>query len=392
MSESDRLLADGRALQRRGLLSSAELIDLQTSLASATCPSDAVRARVSSLLVHDLNATVDRVRQQRNEREQTPVGVADVAAAAAGGAIGALSAYMWPPTAAARPTLWTSAVDAAVATAAAAKHQRRVQPLRLQLVSGNAAACRHVVLCISGFMSARADATRQWRAWTADDRPDVAVFVVQWAAGDAAAWDAFGGRVATSSAAELLAHVAGNPWHCAQGQAEQVGALLAHVAAARPALWRDRTLSLLGHSLGGAVVYSALQAMAAWRPPHSSDNDPMPCVANAVSFAGAFVVPEGRAARDRVTAALDPRGGTFVNVYSSRDSVLSQLFGLLQLQRPTAATTAAGGRPLAFDAPHCVDVDVSDLVAPSVDNHFGHSYAHVMDAIRTRVRPHLFHL
>ena len=145
--------------------------------------------------------------------------------------------------------------------------------------------------------------------------------------------------------------------------------------------------------MGGAVVYSALQAMAALRPPASdNDEDTVPYVANAVSFAGAFVVPDDRAARERVSDALDPRGGTFVNVFSSRDNVLAQLFALAQLQRPTAATAAAGGRPLSVAAPHCVNVDVSDLVAPSVANHFGHSYAHVMDAIRTRVRPHLCHL
>ncbi|KAL4156714.1 hypothetical protein PRNP1_005741 [Phytophthora ramorum] len=391
MTDLDRLLADCRELQRRGLLSAEQLQEYETS------PADSLRERVSSLLVQEADAIVERVRLQSNEQEQETIGNAELAAVAVGGALGALNAWLRPapaPTATTTtttPTLWASAYDGAMATLNVAKRKRRVQQLQLKLLSGDVATCGHVALCINGFMTQGDDPTRNWRAWTQENE-DAAVFAVEWEAGDAAAWNDFCAHVndnlGNSSVSSMVAHFTGNPWHSAQGKAEQVGVLLAHVLAERPTLLRERKISLLGHSLGGAVIYSAFQEMAKLRAEKRGDN--LPLIANAVSFAGAFI-PDAQGL-ENITSALDPSGGKFMNVFSVRDGVLSKLFWALQLPGPNGPV-AAGCQALAFAAAtSCVNVDVSDLVVPSVENHFGHGYAQFMSAIKCRVLPHLLRL
>ncbi|KAG6610516.1 uncharacterized protein IUM83_06742 [Phytophthora cinnamomi] len=388
------LLADCRELRRRGLLSAQQLQELESA---ASGDEGALRARVSALLVQEAEAVVERVRLQCNQQEQEALGGSELAAAAVGGALGALNAWLRPapaPTAAATaqaptPTLWASAYDGAVATLNVAKRKRRVQQLQLKLLSGDVAACSHVVLCINGFMTQSDDPTHNWRAWTQGDER-AAVFAVQWEAGDAAAWNDFCAHVndhlGSASVSAMVAHFTGNPWHSAQGKAEQVGVLLAQVLAERPALLRGRQISLLGHSLGGAVIYSTFQELAKLRADKRGDG--LPLVANAVSFAGAFL-PDAQGLAN-VASALDPDGGRFVNVFSVRDGVLSKLFWALQLPGPNGPE-AAGCHAVAFAAAaSCVNVEVSDLVIPRVENHFGHSYGQVMEAIKSRVLPHLF--
>ncbi|GMF27980.1 unnamed protein product [Phytophthora lilii] len=381
-----------RELQRRGLLSAQQLQQFESALAAGGPAPDDVRARVAALLLQEAEAVVERVRLRGNQHEQESLGNSELAAVAVGGALGALNAWLRPapaPTAAAKATtLWASAYDGAMATLNVAKRKRRVQQLELKLLSGDVATCSHVVLCINGFMTQSDDPTRNWRAWTQDD-PHAAVFAVQWEAGDAGAWNDFcthlNDNLGSSSVSAMVAHFTGNPWHSAQGKAEQVGVLLAHVLAERPVLLRGRKISLFGHSLGGAVIYSAFQEMAKLRADASGGD--LPLIANAVSFAGAFI-PDAKGLAN-VTSALDPDGGRFVNVFSVRDGVLSKLFWALQLPGPNGAE-AAGCQAVAFTAQSCVNVEVSDLVAPSVENRFGHSYTQFMEAIKSRVVPHLF--
>ncbi|KAL3662776.1 hypothetical protein V7S43_012179 [Phytophthora oleae] len=391
----DTLLTDCRELQRRGLLSSQQLQEYESSLSSVSTPPDAIRERVSALLVQEADAIVERVRVQSNQQEEQNIGNTELAAVAVGGALGALNAWLRPapaPTATTKaPTLWASAYDGAMATLNVAKRKRRVQQLQLKLLSGDVATCGHVVLCVNGFMTQSDDPTCNWRAWIEEDQ-DAAVFAVQWEAGDAAAWDEFcthvNDNLGSSSVPAMVAHFTGNPWHSAQGKAEQVGILLAHVLAERPALVRGRKISLLGHSLGGAVIYSTFQAMAKLRAEKKGDS--LPLVVNAVSFAGAFI-PDTQGL-DNIANALDPNGGKFINVFSTRDGVLSKLFWALQLPGPNGPA-AAGCQAVAFAAAaaaSCVNVDVSDLVIPRVENHFGHGYQQFMEAIKSRVLPHLF--
>ncbi|KAG3073107.1 hypothetical protein PI125_g22329 [Phytophthora idaei] len=364
------LLADCRELKTRGLLSPQQLQEYEASLSSATSPPDAIRERVSALLIEEADAIVERVRMQSNEQEQETIGNSELAAVAVGGALGALNAWLRPApapmTTDKATTLWASAYDGAMATLNVAKRKRRVQQLQLKLLSGDVATCSHIVLCINGFMTQSDDPTHNWRVWIQEDQ-NAAVFAVQWEAGDAAAW---------------------NEFCTAQGKAEQVGILLAHVLVARPVLLRGRKISMLGHSLGGAVIYSTFQEMTKLRAEKKGDG--LPLITNAVSFAGAFI-PDTQGL-DNITNALDPNGGKFINVFSARDGVLSKLFWALQLPGPNNPA-AAGCQAVAFAAAaaaSCVNVDVSDLVIPRMENHFGHGYQQFMEAIKSRVVPHLF--
>ncbi|KAG1688899.1 hypothetical protein DVH05_002983 [Phytophthora capsici] len=391
----DTFLADCRELQRRGLLSPQQLNEYESSLSSVSTPPDAIREHVSSLLVQEADSIVERVRVQSNQQEEQSIGNTELAAVAVGGVLGALNAWWSPapaPTSTTKATtLWASAYDGAMATLNVAKRKRRVQQLQLKLLSGDVSTCSHVVLCINGFMTQSDDPTRNWRAWIEEEQ-DAAVFAVQWEAGDAAAWDQFcthvNDNLGSSSVPAMVAHFTGNPWHSAQGKAEQVGVLLAHVLAQRPALVRGRKISLFGHSLGGAVIYSTFQEMAKLRAEKKGED--LPLIANAVSFAGAFI-PDSKGL-DNLSNALDPNGGKFINVFSTRDGVLSKLFWALQLPGPNGPA-AAGCQAVAFAAAaaaNCVNVDVSDLVIPRVENHFGHGYQQFMEVIKSRVLPHLF--
>ncbi|OWZ07135.1 hypothetical protein PHMEG_00020510 [Phytophthora megakarya] len=383
----ETLVADCRELQRRGLLTQQQLEELE-----ATAPSDALRERVSALLVQEADDIVERVRLQRNDQEQGTLGNSELAAVAVGGVLGALNAWLRPapaPTATTQaPTLWASAYDGAMATLNVAKRKRHVQHFRLQRLSGDVAACSHVVFCINGFMTQSDDPARNWRVWTQEQ--NAAVFAVQWEAGDATAWDEFcthvNDNIGSSSVPTMVAHFTGNPWHSAQGKAEQVGVLLAHILTERPVLLRGRKISLFGHSLGGAVIYSTFQELAKVRADKRGDG--LPLIVNAVSFAGAFT-PDTEGIGN-VVNGLDPNGGKFVNVFSTRDGVLSKLFWALQLPGGNDPL-AAGCQAVAFAAvaASCVNVDVSDLVIPRVENHFGHGYMQFMEAIKSRVLPHL---
>lgn len=389
------LLADCQELQRRGLLSQLQLQQYEVILSASSSPPDDIRKHVSSILVQEADAIMERVRVQSNQQEQQAIGNSELAAVAVGGALGALNAWFCPspaPTSTTKATtLWASAYDGAMATLNVAKRKRRVQQLQLKLLSGDVSTCSHVVLCINGFMTQSDDPTRNWRVWIEDDE-DAAVFAVQWEAGDAAAWNEFCSHVndslGSSSVSAMVAQFTGNPWHSAQGKAEQVGTLLAQMLSQRPVLLRGRKLSMFGHSLGGAVIYSVFQEMARLRTEKTMAD--LPLITSAVSFAGAFI-PDTKGL-ENVTQGLDPNGGKFINVYSTRDGVLSKLFWALQLPGPNGLA-AAGCQAVAFAteaAASCVNVDVTDLVIPRVENHFGHGYQHFMEGIRSRVRPHLF--
>ncbi|RLN53628.1 hypothetical protein BBJ29_004738 [Phytophthora kernoviae] len=344
-------------------------------------------------LHRQVDAIVERVRQQHNTQEQEALGNSELAAVAVGGALGALNAWLRPTapssaTSATTPTLWASAYDGAMATLNVAKRKRRVQQLQLCKLSGDVATCSHVVLCINGFMTQSDDPVHNWRAWCEDQ--NAAVFAVQWEAGDVTAWNEFcthvNDNLGSSSVSAMVAHFTGNPWHSAQGKAEQVGVLLAQVLAEHPAMLRGRKISLFGHSLGGAVIYSTFQEMAKLRKERGAEEAPV--ITNAVSLAGAFI-PDAQGL-ENVTKSLDPQNGKFINVFSARDGVLSKLFWALQLPgRNGPAAAGCGAVSFAAAAANCINVEVSDLVVPRVENHFGHSYTQFMEAIKTRVLPYL---
>lgn len=411
-----RLLADCRALQRRERLADAALDDLERALTSlsssraSTGLSDAQRT-VRVLLERELGDVVERVRLARNEQQRQSMGGSDLAAIAAGGALGALNAWLRPAapsssssgasasTTAAKvataTTLWASAYDAAAASLNVVRQRRQVEHVRFSLLSGDPAASTHVLLCINGFMTQSDDPGKNWRAWCREgvvDAPSgrpTAVYAVEWEAGDAAVWSEFcahvNDKLTDAPVSAVVAHFTGNPWHKAQAKAEQVGVLLAQVIAARPVLFENRELSLLGHSLGGAVIFSVFQELARLRAQRPADDPLPPLVTHAVSFAGAFIPDTVGVAN--MTHAL-ASGGTFLNVFSTRDNVLSKLFWAIHLPGHNDPL-AAGCQAIVMEDEQdkVVNVDVSDLIPPSVDNHFGHSYGRHMDLVAQRILP-----
>ncbi|GAB9463735.1 hypothetical protein Gpo141_00001184 [Globisporangium polare] len=436
------VLDDVRDLHRKQLLTSAQLHEFERRIAALPEPTAAsatanerrqqqidpevalVLAQVRALYQHELEAIIAEIRVQHNEKQQDTFVTSDFVALATGGVMGALNAWMRPaaaPTPAPAPSapartatsLWASAFDAAQASLNVVRKRRLLEHLQIKHLSGDESACEHVVLCINGFMTQGSDPSRNWKAWFGDD---VVVYAVLWEAGDVDAWNDFCAHVndqlsvssmgAATSA--LITHFTGNPWHKAQDQAEQVGALLAQVLASQPTFCRGRKVTLFGHSLGGAVIYSVFQEIARLRAAspkqqtqQTSDQQQQPdtsrltiiCVpsepliTNAVCFAGAFIPrTEGL---ENISKELAPTG-KFLNVFSSRDGVLSKLFWALQLH--ASDPIAAGCASVKFPAAclrNCANVDVTPLVPPRITNQFGHNYGMHMDDIIIKVRPHL---
>ncbi|GLE05456.1 hypothetical protein PINS_up014469 [Pythium insidiosum] len=409
---------DCAVLQRKKLLSAEELRAWGPVLRGDGCVDaaamDALRRRVRELFEQELDTLIDATRVRQNATHQQTLQPTDLVAVAAGGLLGALNAWMRPapvgpvarPSAAApssararapapATSLWASAFDAAQASLNVVRQRRLLDHLRIRHLSGDEDSSADVLLCVNGFMTQGGDPLHNWRHWAPSDAR-VVQYAVLWEAGDVDVWNEFcahaNENIKTSAAHELLTHFSGNPWHKAQDKAEQVGIVLAHVLAARPTFCRGRRITLLGHSLGAAVIYSLLNELAAIRRRDGPCVDMSltldgPVVTNALCFAGAFVPSvEGLA---QMAHELAP-GGVLVNVFSQRDDVLSKLFWATQLH--TRDAVAAGCAPLDWSASRVsngVNVDVSDVVPPRMTNQFGHSYAPHMQAIRARVLPHL---
>ncbi|DAZ96589.1 TPA: hypothetical protein N0F65_011813 [Lagenidium giganteum] len=396
------LRGDLRALVQRQLLSEADCAAWEQQL---DCGDDEARQhvlqRVRALFQRELDELIRRIREQHNERQHATLMDSDLVAMATGGALGALNAWMRRPAPAPvasvftkqTPSLWVSALDAAQASLNVMRQRRLVEHMQIQHLCGDEADAEHVLLCINGFMTQSADPLRNWGAWSVD-QPNVVAYAVLWEAGDVDVWNEFCAHVndklssATGSASALLAHFSGNPWHKAQDKAHHVGALLAHVLASQPTFTRGRRVTLMGHSLGGAVIYSALQELERLR----NDQHPTlpPLVTNVVFCAAAFV-PE--ASELRAAAAQVADNGKIVNVFSRRDGVLSQLFWVTNLHAKddgmAAGCIAIDFANAGLSTSKAVNVEVSDVVVPSMSTQFGHSYGPSMATIMARVAPHL---
>lgn len=439
------LLDDLHELHRKQLLTSTQLACYEEQLCELPLPNEETgedsrdpqvalfMAQIRALYQHELDTIITSIRDQHNQKQHDTFVTSDFLALAAGGAMGALNAWMRPagapapvmpePTPLARATsLWASAFDAAQASLNVVRKRRLLEHLQIKHLSGDESVCDHVVLCINGFMTQGSDPTRNWGAWFGEN---VVVYAVLWEAGDVDAWNDFCAHVndhldapsVTAATSALITHFSGNPWHKAQSQAQQVGALLAQVLASQPTFCRGRKVTLFGHSLGGAVIYSVFQEIARLRASSSAaaataeasnpqqdalqrdhaateddtllaiDVPPGPLVTNAVSFAGAFIPTA--AGLENIAHELPP-SGKFLNVYSTRDSVLSKLFWAMQLT--ASDPVAAGCKSLKFPTAclhTCANVDVTHLVPPRLTNQFGHGYGMHMDAILPHVRPHL---
>ncbi|MBT4028990.1 MAG: DUF726 domain-containing protein [Planctomycetes bacterium] len=103
--------------------------------------------------------------------------------------------------------------------------------------------------------------------------------------------------------------VAKNPWHVSMFRAAKIGVILADVVSRS----REKSYTLVGHSLGCRVIYYALQALS------SKDKSKI----NDVIFLGGAVGKDDPAGWEIATKAIN---GNIYNCYSKHDGVLSKLY------------------------------------------------------------------
>ncbi|OQS04148.1 structural maintenance of chromosomes protein [Thraustotheca clavata] len=332
----------------------------------------------------EYNPSVKEIVQARMEAQlertvkqaiaQQPTGQvlrSDVVVAVAGGLFGAVSAFM---NSAAQPTArtqsksslwWNSAIDVALQSMETNQQIRTVDYLKLQHVSGDIATCEHVIIAVNGFMTHGMNPSTNWETYY--QQKNVACFVVLWEAGNASEWEQFISSSSGHGEIALATHFTGNPWNKAQNKAHQVGQILADILLARPTIFRNRKLTFMGHSLGGAVIASLLERLAE----QNVQSTPY-YLHQVVFFAGAFVPPDNFSSIiQRVFTDLSkPR---VMNVFSLHDAVLKHLFTLANFH---ARSKAAGCQQILTR--EIININMTSHLEANEDNCFGHSYENVM--------------
>lgn len=401
MSSSGRfVLADCQELQRKQLLPADVAQQIEQTQGSSDCAP--LLERIVSLQEQERDGIIARILDEQNQKHGETIANSDLVALAAGGALGALNAWLrpTPPKAAVAATqpkqssIWASALDAAQASLNVVRQRRMLEHFQIKRLSGDPLNAEHVLFCINGFMTQSVDPIRNWHTWCEGDPSKVVIYAVLWEAGDADVWNEFCSHVNdkiqsdAASASAVLTHFTGNPWHKAQDKAVQVGAALAQLLAAQPTFLSGRKVSLMGHSLGGAVIYNVFRELARLRNEGGQQQMPHGLVTYAICLAGAFVPSANGLARIGQELSTS---GKFVNVFSRRDTVLSKLFWAIQVndRDPIAAGCAPIQFPSTFLFSNAVNVEVTELIPPKVANQFGHSYGPHMDAVLPLVTPHL---
>jgi pimeloyl-ACP methyl ester carboxylesterase len=119
---------------------------------------------------------------------------------------------------------------------------------------------------------------------------------------------------------------------------------------------KQESFTLVGHSLGGRVIYYALQALATRRDIKIHD----------VILLGAAVGRKDDAGWRTAQTAIT---GKIYNCYSSNDGVLRYLYQFLNLK----FSDPAGLRPITYPGRKIENVDCSDLVGSHLKwkNHYG---------------------
>lgn len=227
------------------------------------------------------------------------------------------------------------------------------------------------VLFSSGFLKEQEDGWGHWQTIIDGRYPDSPVYRVRWGATDLnalRAWVSEGGaRYAMRKAAVQLGKHASrkaakglgafgflnvplvaagllkNPWYVAKARADMTGAVLADIISRCP----DRFV-LVGHSLGGAVMLSAAQALGTRRGKPKIES---------VHLLGAAVSTGGD-----WNSASRAVSGDIWNYYSSRDQVLAKAFTTAQLGKK-----AIGGQGMKSSYPNVHDRNVTRRVQTHSD-------------------------
>ncbi len=240
-----------------------------------------------------------------------------------------------------------SQAKASQAKASQAQANHAQDGVRLQHLGGEG---MHVVIAVSGFMSADLEADKVW-APLVEAAPGARRFVLRWPAERLTALGlslvegplqaggmqvlrrllpaGVGGALAGAGAPMLVVGVAasvGERWRRSSQHADAAGHTLGELLAARTP--GPLPVTLVGFSLGGRVVFRALERLA--------QRGEAGIVENAFVLGGAFTAGTRQWRRARRVVA-----GRLVNAYSRRDRVLSLAYRALDWEQDAAGLQPA---------------------------------------------------
>ncbi|EQC28153.1 hypothetical protein SDRG_14110 [Saprolegnia diclina VS20] len=312
----------------------------------------------------------------------------DVKVAVVGGALGFVNALLrldstprsperdedkTSPVIAAISGLKDATLDSAYSWMDMNRAVRRVNWLKLVPFHGDVATSEHIVVTIDGFMSHGRNPRANWDVFC---QSDAACYAVEWEAGNVGDIIDCVGRVLTIDS--LASQITKNPWNSAQNKAHQVGAVLAELFLSKPALFAQRKVTVVGHSLGGAVVASLLDHLASGNEAVAPEDRVY--LHQAMMFAAAFV-PHHDFSHAAAYVFPDTSPARIVNVFSTKDAVLKHVFRLGSIHVWPSAAGCVG-----IQSPWLQSVDVTDIVPVSPLTLLGHLYEAHMDEILDRLR------
>ena len=272
--------------------------------------------------------------------------------------------------------LWDNAVKAAKASEETHKAERafRASDISIRHLAGKLEA-KNVGFVCHGFMTSDfEDSADQWEGWA--ESLDMILYRVFWPTGSVGTWDQFIKKT-TGDPKQWFAQLTSNPWHVAQDKTVQVGQFLARFFETKreeSKLFEGRKTFLIGHSLGGAIVYETLK--------HAKSEG---IVDYAVVLAGAFL-PR----KDAMLKLLGSMNEMFINVYSKNDQILHTAFRAANLNM----AEAAGNIPILIskeitddDARSKIfDLDMTPFIPANESTLRGHHYsADVLMVIATKI-------
>ena len=261
--------------------------------------------------------------------------------------------------------LWENAIQAAkisgeTHTAERAFHASEVS---IRHLAGTHEA-KNVGFVCHGFMTSDFEhAAHLWKGWA--ESLDMILYRIIWPTGSQATWDQFLKKT-TVDPKQWFARLTSNPWHVAQDKTVQVGQVLARFFETKReelTCFKGRKTFLIGHSLGGAIVYHTLR--------HAKSNG---IVDHAIVLAGAFL-PR----KESILNVLGRVNGIFINVYSKNDQILQTAFRAVNLN----AAQAAGNIPIlvakdiAENAARqkIFDLDMTSFIPANESTLYGHHYS-----------------
>ncbi|SFB86690.1 Protein of unknown function [Marinospirillum celere] len=195
----------------------------------------------------------------------------------------------------------------------------------------------HRVIIVNGFLTQDDQEAKDWLEALSAFRQTTPVHYFTWESKSKKELVEFGAALASAKGAQRLVRLAINPWHTAMLNAQLAGQKLAVQIREQGV-----PVTLIGHSLGARVVFSALLALAA---------QPKPWVDHAVLLGGAV----GRSKEKKWCKAASAVQGQLHNCYSDKDYILKHLYQWVNLgmSRPAGLGEAVGPT---------VNHDFSDLV------------------------------